>query len=74
MAKRNTDGADFVFPKGETVWVQYHAAGGALRYILTSKAGDRNTYYVYELIGGAFQKLGRGRSPVELEEKFVKRG
>ena len=72
MARAKKAGDGFAYPKGETVWVQYHAAAGVLKYILTSKTGDRNTYYVYELANGVFQKLGRGRSPKELEEKFVK--
>ncbi len=72
MARAKQAGEGFIYPKGETVWMQYHAAGGELRYIMTSKTGDRNTYHVYELADGAFRKLGRGKSPAELEKKYVK--
>ena len=71
MAKTKTGGT-FTYPKGETIWVQYHTKDGALKYIMTSKTGDRNTYYVYELDGTDFKKLGRGKNPAELEEKYIK--
>lgn len=58
------------FPKGEVVWVSYYDAGGALRYILTSKP-TREYYYMYEVgDGNSLTKLGKSKSPPELEEKF----
>lgn len=72
MARAKKAGDGFAYPKGETVWVQYHAAAGVLKYILTSKTEDRNIYYMYALVNGTFQKLGRGKSPVELERKYVR--
>lgn len=71
MAKAKTGGA-LTYPKGETIWVQYHTKDGTRKYIMTSKTGDRNTYYVYELDGTDFKKLGRGKNPAELEEKYIK--
>lgn len=47
------------YPKGERV----------LRFILTSK-DSRDFYFLYELVDGNFRKLGKARSPMELEEKF----
>ena len=67
-----TDGAGtLTYPKGEAIWVQYHTKDGTLKYIVTTKTGDRNIYYMYELDGTGFKKLGRGKSPAELEERYV---
>lgn len=57
------------YPKDERVWVSYHNSSRELRFILTSKEG-RDFYYLYELVDGVFHKLGKARSPMELEEKF----
>lgn len=61
--------SDLVYPKGERVWVGYYTKGHNLLFIMTSKE-PRDFYYLYELIDGNFQKLGRAKSPQELEEKF----
>lgn len=37
--------------------------------ILTSKE-SREFYFLYELIDGEFKKLGKARTPKELEDKF----
>ena len=58
------------YPKGERVWVGYYNANHELLFILTSKESSREYYFLYELADGAFRKLGRARSPLELEEKF----
>lgn len=39
-------------------------------FIITSKESSRDYYFLYELVDGPFKKLGRARSPKELEEKF----
>lgn len=57
-------------PKGERVWVGYYSKDHALMFILTSKGLSRDYYYLYEMAGGSFKKLGRARSPKELEVKF----
>lgn len=58
------------YPKGERVWVGYYNAKQELLFILTSKESSRDYYFLYELVDGAFKKLGRARSPKELEAKF----
>ena len=58
------------YPKGERVWVGYYNAQHELLFILTSKESSRDYYFLYELVDGAFKKLGRARSPRELEAKF----
>lgn len=37
--------------------------------LFTSK-DSRDFYFLYELVDGNFRKLGKARSPTELEEKF----
>ena len=58
------------YPKGETVWVQYVDRNQQTAFILTSKESSRDYYFLYELTGGSLKKLGKARSPTELEEKF----
>ena len=38
-------------------------------FIVTSKP-TRDFYFLYELVDGVFKKLGKAKSPLELEEKF----
>lgn len=58
------------YPKGERVWVCYYSKTHELVFILTSKDSSRDFYFLYELINGEFKKLGKARSPKELEEKY----
>lgn len=58
------------YPKAERVWVSYYGTNHELLFILTSKESSREYYFLYELVDGAFKKLGKGRSPKELEEKY----
>lgn len=57
-------------PKGETVWVLYHNKKGECIFALTSKENTRDWYYLYECADGALKKLGRARTPTELEDKY----
>lgn len=57
------------YPKGERVWVGYYNSNHELCFILTSK-DSRDFYFLYELVEGNFRKLGKARSPTELEEMF----
>ena len=58
------------YPKGETVWVSYCNSQKETVCILTSKP-SRDFYYLYEVLSsGELKKLGKSRSPTELEEKF----
>lgn len=58
------------YPKGEKVWVGYYDTQKNLRFIMTSKENNRDFYFLYELVDGQFKKLGKARSPKELEVKF----
>lgn len=58
-----------VYPKGEQVWVSYYNSFHELLFIITSKQ-NRDYYYIYEFDGETFHKLGKAKSPIDLEEKF----
>lgn len=66
MGKKN----ELKYPKGERVWVGYYNEAHELKFILTSKEASRDYYFLYELVDGEFRKLGRSKSPKELEDKF----
>lgn len=57
-------------PKTETIWVTYRAGDGKT-YYTTAKTLNRDYYYLYKLVDGKAQKLGKARNPIELEEKFI---
>ena len=63
------DHQDPKYPKGERIWVGYYNAEHELCFILTSKE-SREFYFLYELVDGEFKKLGKARTPKELEDKF----
>lgn len=56
-------------PKGERLWVKYYNHKNDLMFILTSKEGNRDFYFLYELVDGDYKKLGKAHSPLEIEEK-----
>ncbi len=58
------------YPKGERVWAGYYNKNHELLFIITSKGISRDYYFLYELVGGEFKKLGKARSPTELERKY----
>lgn len=57
------------YPKGEIVWTGYYNRAGDLLFIITSKE-SRDYYFLYEYRDEVFQRLGRAKSPLELEERF----
>lgn len=61
---------EYIYPKGEIVWVSYCDKDNNLRYIITSKQ-TRDYYYLYELKEQKFVKLGRDRNPRVLEDKYI---
>ena len=58
------------YPKGEMVWVSYYNSSHELLFIITSKPA-RDYYFLYEVVDGEFNKLGRAKNPKELESKFA---
>ena len=61
---------DIKCPKGEVIWVRFCSGNGATRFLITSKISSRDFYYLYEVVDGKLKKLGRGKNPLELEEKY----
>ena len=57
-------------PKGERGWVSYYDTAGNLLFIMTSKENDRSWYFLYKIEDGKMKKLGKARTPPELEEKY----
>lgn len=58
------------YPKDERICVGYYSVDNELLFILTSKKPSNGYFYLYELDGGSFKKLGKAHSPKELEDKF----
>lgn len=57
-------------PKNETGMVVYVNTDGIPVFLLTTKQG-RDFYYLYKIASdGTLSKLGKARSPKELEEKY----
>ena len=58
-------------PKGERVWMVFTNTEGIPLYFITSKE-SREYYYMYQVLAdGSAKRLGRDRSPLELENKFA---
>ena len=56
-------------PSSETAWVEYYNLKKELRFIVTSNK-NRDFYYLYECKPEGITKLGKSKSPLDLEEKF----
>ena len=54
----------------EFVWVEYYGKDGKPTFAITSKLA-RDVYFVYDLTKTPPKKLGKARTPVELENKFI---
>lgn len=57
-------------PKSEKIWVKRITVSGEVYYI-TSKENDRGVYYLYKMNGDKAVKLGKSKSPTELEQKYI---
>lgn len=60
---------NLVIPKNEKNMVAYHNERGQHLFELTKQMSTDN-YVLYKVIGNKLQKLGKGKNPMELEEKF----
>ena len=69
-AKRKTNlmSASFICPKTEVAWVRYYDGKGQLRYIITSNK-TRDSYFLYD-VAEMQTKLGKGKTPRDLESKY----
>ena len=57
-------------PKGEHAWMGYYNQEGELMFVLTTKEFDRAWFFMYENQNGTLKKLGKAKTPSELEEKY----
>lgn len=54
--------------KGEEGRIRYYNSAGTDIFLLTQK---QNTFFLYQIDeDGSYKKLGKGKSPPELEAKF----
>lgn len=56
-------------PKTERIWVRRITEKGETYYI-TSK-DTRDYYFLYKMDGDKAVKLGKAKSPLELEQKYI---
>lgn len=56
-------------PKGERLWARYYDKTNTLRFFITSKE-VRDYYFLYEVSGDSAKKLGKARTPRDLEVKY----
>ncbi len=56
-------------PKGERIWVRYLNTKDELLFYMTTKKDSRDIYCLYEVRGSELKKLGKAKTPLELEEK-----
>ena len=56
-------------PKTERIWVKRITEKGETYYI-TSK-DTRDYYFLYKMDGDKAVKLGKAKSPLELEQKYI---
>lgn len=56
-------------PKSEHIWTKIVMNTNNVYYITSKNIGDY--YFLYKLNGDKAVKLGKAKSPLELEEKFI---
>ena len=57
-------------PKTERIWVCRITGDGSVYYI-TSKDNDRSYYFLYKMENDKAVKLGKAKSPLDLENKHI---
>lgn len=56
-------------PKGETPMVSYFNENQERVFELTKLIGS-DLYFLYRVVDGTLQRIGKGKSPIGLEAKF----
>ena len=56
-------------PRSEQIWLERHA--GENVYIITSKENNMDMFFLYRIDNGRAVKLGKSKSPPELERKYI---
>jgi hypothetical protein len=57
-------------PKGERLWVTYYDKNGEPAHIVTSKANNRDVYFLYKINGAKLIRLGESKNPLKLVGKY----
>lgn len=57
-------------PKSERIWT-HRTTKNKNVYITTSNQNDRTYYFMYKIIDRKAVKLGKSKSPLELDRKYV---
>ena len=60
---------DVKYPKGEDRCVTCYGPDGKPLFLITAKPSI-GCFYIYEFTTSGLVRLGKGKSPIELEEKF----
>lgn len=69
MAKAKSDKPEVKYPKGEETCVTCCDRDGRPLFLITTKPLT-GYFFLYEFTGDGLVKLGKGQSPLELEERF----
>lgn len=69
MTKAKEENPEVKYPKGENVCVTYCERSGKPLFLITTKPLTGH-FFLYEFTGDGLVRLGKGLSPLELEEKF----
>lgn len=56
-------------PKNEHAFTGYYNRSGELLFVIAAKEA-RDFYFLYEVQGDTYKKLGRSKNPLELVEKY----
>ena len=62
---------DFKIPSTEIEMVLITSDSGK-QYLITKRRGTETAFSIFSIIDGKTLRLGRGNSPLDLEEEFVK--
>lgn len=65
-------------PKTERIWVTIKTVNKTQNtcrneetYYITAKENDRSYYFLYKIIDNRATKLGKSKTPKELEDKYI---
>lgn len=60
---------DYKIPKNERAWVLYLDSDHNPKFVVTSKE-SRDSYFLYRILDGKLERLGKAATPDVLEKKF----
>ncbi len=69
MTKAKCEQLEARYPKGENVRATYYDKNGNPLFLSTTKP-TTGYFFLYEFAGDGLVRLGKGQSPIKLEEEF----